>query len=206
MAGLASYIIELFLYFSFASEGAKGDASQVLESDGRYPRQATGEETTATPSAPDSITPISTTLGLTTYPHAPGSPKPTKKPGFSTRKIVGILVGTVGSLIVLVLALGAVSTITVICLIKMSRRRREDLDLVLRTKHDIFEGVPNVATSDCVEADPCHNVLDSSPTLVEGVGEGRGAFELNSAPTSVEGTPTPGPTEDTSIKIEEDLK
>lgn len=99
-----------------------------------------------------------------------------------SRSVIGILLGTLAAMFVIVVALSAVAALAVVWGCKMSRRRREERELVLRTKHDIFEGVPNYTQPDSPQEDPFHNVLNSaSPTSLEG-SEGC-SFRVGSAAT-----------------------
>ena len=107
----------------------------------------------------------------------------------SSRKLIGALVGSLTGMFVIVIVLAAVTVGSVVWGWKMSSRRREQMDLVLRTKHDIFEGVPNVSRGRSVSGgsseDPQHNVLDSaSPAAAE---RGSGLFELTPVATGTAG-------------------
>ena len=126
----------------------------AVDIDMRIPRQAEtdeGDEATSSGSSPPGTTP-GTTDG-------------------SSDHVIAILVGTLAAMCVVVLSLAAVTTLAIVWGFKMSRRRREERELVLRTKHDIFEGVPNYTQPDSPHEDPFHNVLDSaSPTSLDGKG------------------------------------
>ncbi len=78
-----------------------------------------------------------------------------------TTKLIKILVGTLAALAGIIFILTVVVTLTVIWGCQMNRRRREERDLVMRTKQDIFEGVPNLAT-DSLPNSPIHNKVDTS--------------------------------------------
>lgn len=81
-------------------------------------------------------------------------------------KLIEILAGSLVAALVLALGLAIVVIILVVRGVRLRQRRREQRDVVLRMKHDIFEGVSNaiVTSEGAGDGDvPVHNVIDSSP-------------------------------------------
>ena len=80
-------------------------------------------------------------------------------------RLIQILAGSLGATVLLTIALAAVVVVMVIWGVRTKRRRRVERDLVLRTKHDIFEGVSNAVSceTDHGREMAMHNVIDSSP-------------------------------------------
>lgn len=72
------------------------------------------------------------------------------------------------TMFIVILLLALVIVLVIVWSCKTSHRRREERELVLRTKHDIFEGVPNLGLcgdTNTTGGAPVHNVLNSSPTV-----------------------------------------
>ena len=93
--------------------------------------------------------------------------EPTEPDLESNDKLVRILSGTLISMVVLILVLAVTTVVVTIWGCRMRRRRRIQRDLVERTKHDIFEGVPNVISGeDSVDGGsiPTHTVINLSLT------------------------------------------
>lgn len=113
----------------------------------RAPRQDMGQQTTPLPNTADQ------TMEMTT-------PKP------EHNRLVKILSGTLLSLVALSVALVGIAVVSVLWGCKMKRRRRIQRELVERTQHDIFEGVPNAISGSGSAAD------DTKP---EAAADGAGA-------------------------------
>jgi hypothetical protein len=141
----------------------------VVGHDLRIPRQA------------DSITTSATDGDVTTPPEAYiGTTDINEKSSGKSNHVITILLGTLVTLFVLVICLISIATIATLWGCKMNHRRRMERELVLRTKHDIFEGVPNavlVATESSCK-DPTYNVSDSNSTETLKVTETPGPVEL----------------------------
>lgn len=124
-----------------------------------------------------------TTPSIATPPSATtdfATPRPTSGKGSNDAyvgRLIGIVIGTLVGTFVLVFGLGVATVLAVVWGCKIKRRRRIQRDLVLRTKHDIFEGVPNYIAS---ESTSDRNVSDSPSPLVAGGGSTR--FDLTAAP------------------------
>ncbi len=90
-------------------------------------------------------------------------------------KIVDILASTLVTLIVIVIIFIAVIIILIVVVVKVNRRRKVERDLVLRTKQDIFEGVPSGVTQEEMSSITKYNVdvaiLESSVAKDGGDGE-----------------------------------
>lgn len=115
--------------------------------------------------------------------------------------LIGIIFGTLTALLLLALIAGVAIALALVWACKTRRRRRIERDLVLRTKHDIFEGVPNYVASESGEEDPFHNVLDASSPIPDGGGSG--TFELAAGPTESTLVGVTTDVQDCSIKTEE---
>ena len=77
-----------------------------------------------------------------------------------------ILAGTLIAMIVVVLGFIVVVVVLILVLVKVNRRRKMDRELVLRTKQDIFEGIPSGVTPDELSSISKYNVdsmLATSP-------------------------------------------
>ena len=108
-------------------------------------------------------------------PSKPSTPPSTSDKGTSN-KLVKILSGTLIATIVVILAFIVLVIVLIFAVVKINRRRKLERELVLRTKQDIFEGVPNGITSDEMSFSHKYNVdcttLDS-PTRGSDDGEGK---------------------------------
>lgn len=89
---------------------------------------------------------------------------PTSTLNPKTISLIKILAGSLGAMVIITLVLAIVIVVVVIWGLKMRQRRRVQRDLVLRTKHDIFEGVSNAMSCETAGdgSVPMHNVIDSS--------------------------------------------
>lgn len=165
----------------------------VADSGQRVPRQA---DPTPDSTPPSTEVSNDTTGGdvETTPSSLPSTTEGSTDSNTGSRQVIAILLGTLAAMFVVVLSLSTITSLVVVWGCKISRRRRIERDLVLRTKHDIFEGVPNFTTSGSSGENPFHNVLDSSsPTAL--IGTESGVFEL-----------TAGTTKSTSVGVATDTQ
>lgn len=137
----------------------------------RIRRQEPTEAIETTPS-PTTDGTSSDTTNVTT-----ASSDASSQPDTKAVQLIHILVGTLVAMFVLSVVMCVVIVAMVIWGCKVARHRREQRELVLRTKHVIFEGISNAISTENIVGNPMHTpmhnpmhkVLDSSPTLERNV-------------------------------------
>lgn len=156
----------------------------------------TSIETSEDPTSTVGTTLASSTIGtdgVTRYPWPPkkSSPIPSSTPPYKdtqlTAGLANILAGATIAMVVMIVVFVVIIVLLVVLVCKVSRRRRLERDLVLRTKQDIFEGVPNAFTSDEISTSHKYNMDCGSletpiteeleNTRTDGGEEGRGDSE-----------------------------
>lgn len=147
----------------------QAQTTEPFPSDSTPNTAAEGSGTTPLPATTDPATAGDNEATPTRAPKPPG-----KDSNSASRQLIAILLGTLAAMFIVVVILGVVTALAVLWGLKMNRRRRIERDLVLRTKHDIFEGIPNVIASESTDDCPLH-VLDSSSPIPDG---SSGTFDL----------------------------
>lgn len=132
--------------------------------------------TTGSTEITDSESPDTTTARKNASPFGK-TPPMSSQPDTKAVQLIHILVGTLVAMFVLSVVMCVVIVAMVIWGCKVARHRREQRELVLRTKHVIFEGISNAISTENIVGNPMHTpmhnpmhkVLDSSPTLERNV-------------------------------------
>ena len=85
----------------------------------------------------------------TTATNTERRPRPPMNDGYSEDNVlISLFVGILLGVTVVLASCSVLTAVAIFWGYKIKKRRQRDRDLVVRTKKDIFEGVPNVITSE----------------------------------------------------------